>query len=94
MAHVRTANRQLMREVNTSLVLDLVRTNDSLSQAEIAKRTGLSAGTVASIVKELRSRNLVEEIGPGESTGGRKPTMLRASAWMLWQLTMPNGGLW
>lgn len=75
--NIRTGNRKLMRELNTNLVLNLLRERNSISQIEIANTTRLSAGTVTSIVKELMERNFVEEIGYGESTGGRRPTMLR-----------------
>src|SRR3990167_5334089 len=77
MYNIRTGNRKLMREMNKNLVLNLLRDRNSISQVEIADTTKLSAGTVASIVKELKERNFIEEVGYGESSGGRRPTMLR-----------------
>lgn len=66
-----------MREVNMNLVVGLLRRCDAISQIELLKQTGLSAGTVFSIVKELRDRGFLDEIGPGQSVTGRKPVLLR-----------------
>jgi len=66
-----------MRELNTSLVLDLIRRSDSICQADIARNTRLSAGTVTSIIKDLKKRKYIKKLGPGESNRGRRPTMLR-----------------
>lgn len=80
MSRIRTGNRQLIRELNTNLVINQIRQSDPVSQADIMKRTRLSAGTVTSIVKELKDREFVQDIGPGESSIGRKPTLLRFNA--------------
>ena len=72
----KTANRDLMREMNTKLVLNLIRQCDFVSQVDIKDKTGLSSGTVVSIVRELRKQTLIREVGSGESSGGRKPTLL------------------
>lgn len=77
---MRTGNRQLMRELNRNLVLDLIRRGDGISQAEICSRTQLSSGTVTNIVKELRGGRFVREIGRGEAVVGRRPTLLRFNA--------------
>ena len=84
MSGVRTGNRKLMREVNTNLVLNLIRRADRISSADITKRTRLSAGTVASVVRELIGGKFIEKVGPGESTVGRKPTLLRFNPEARW----------
>lgn len=38
--------------------------------------TGLNKATVSNLVAELCTQELVTEVGPGESSGGRKPLML------------------
>ncbi len=80
MGRVRTGNRQLIRELNTNLVLNTIRQSSPVCQAEIMRGTRLSAGTVTSIVKELKDRDLVCEIGPGQSSIGRKPRLLEFNA--------------
>lgn len=76
----RHGDKNLMRALNRNLVLRLLITVGLLSRAEIARRSGLSNATVTEIVTELLNRNLVEEVGEGESTGGRRPLLLRLNA--------------
>src|SRR5260221_6025985 len=45
--------------------------------ATIARETTLQRSTISEIVDALTGEGLVEEIGEGKSTGGRRPTMLR-----------------
>lgn len=48
-----------------------------LSRTELATQTGLSRATIAILAAELLAAGLVEEVGLGESTGGRRPMLLR-----------------
>lgn len=66
-----------VRGTNSSVVLDLLRQNEKLSRAELARHSGLSEGTVSRIVAELIRRKLVMEDGVENSTGGRPSTCLR-----------------
>jgi predicted NBD/HSP70 family sugar kinase len=59
------------------LWLNYVREREPISRAAIARETDLQRSTVSAIVDELAAEGLVEEVGEGESTGGRPPTMLR-----------------
>ena len=70
---MRTANRELMREWNTKVMLNLIRERKAISQVEISKKTGLSAGTVANITGELRKRGFIKNVAQGKSHGGRRP---------------------
>ncbi|WKA54727.1 ROK family transcriptional regulator [Planococcus shixiaomingii] len=67
---------QLMKSVNKSIILNKIRTAEPISRAQIAKETSLTPPTVSSIVKELMEQGLVRESVLGNSSGGRKPTML------------------
>ncbi|MCP8969853.1 ROK family transcriptional regulator [Ectobacillus ponti] len=67
---------QLMKSVNKSIILNKIRTSEPISRAQIAKETSLTPPTVSSIVKELIDQGLVRESALGQSSGGRKPTML------------------
>jgi predicted NBD/HSP70 family sugar kinase/biotin operon repressor len=58
-------------------VLNYVREREPISRAEIARETDLQRSTISAIVEALKTEGLVEEIGEGQSTGGRRPTMLR-----------------
>ncbi|GAA4720066.1 ROK family transcriptional regulator [Brevibacillus fulvus] len=71
---------QLMKSLNKSLILNVIRTEGPISRAEIAKKTNLTPPTVTNIVGELLESNLVVESDLGNSTGGRKPIMLRINS--------------
>jgi len=80
MIQTRTGNRQLMRELNTNLIINLVRKSNGVSQVDITNKTRLSSGTVTHIIRELKNRNWVKETGQRESPAGRKPTLLEFNA--------------
>src|SRR3954469_24030947 len=71
-------DRQVMREHNRSVVLDVVRRSGPLPRTEVARRTALAKPTVSAIVDELLAEGVVREVGVGRSTaaGGRPPTYL------------------
>jgi glucokinase-like ROK family protein len=69
-----------INKLNKVKVLNLIRNSDRISRADIAKMTKLSAPTVSRIVESLMDVGLVNETGPGDSTGGRRPTLLKFSA--------------
>jgi glucokinase-like ROK family protein len=66
----------IIREINSSIILDLLKKNAPLSKYEISKITGLSAPTVTNIVNDLTKIGFVKEVGMGESIGGRPPLLL------------------
>lgn len=71
-----TGNHQLVKQINKSIVLDIIKNQGSLSRADIAQKSGLNKGTVSSLVDELIKSDLIYEWGPGKSSGGRRPVML------------------
>ncbi|MBA9083681.1 glucokinase-like ROK family protein [Fontibacillus solani] len=71
-----TGDQQLIKKMNKTIVLDTIRQRQPLSRADISAAIGLNKATVSSLVAELIDSHLVTEIGPGESSGGRKPTLL------------------
>src|SRR5262249_22022210 len=66
-----------IRDINRQIVLNYVREREPISRAEIARETDLQRSTISAIVDALQNEGLVEEIGEGESTGGRRPTLLK-----------------
>lgn len=71
------ARPNTIRDINKQIVLNYVRDRSPISRADIARETALQRSTVSSIVDGLQNAGLIEEIGSGDSTGGRKPTLLR-----------------
>ena len=74
---VQTARLATIRDINRQIVLNYVREREPISRATIAKETALQRSTVSAIVDCLQNDGLVEEVGEGESTGGRRPTLLK-----------------
>jgi predicted NBD/HSP70 family sugar kinase/predicted transcriptional regulator len=71
------ARLNTIRDINRQIVLNYVREREPISRAEIARETNLQRSTISAIVEALKTEGLIEEVGEGESTGGRRPTMLR-----------------
>jgi predicted NBD/HSP70 family sugar kinase len=66
-----------MADINRNLVVNVLRTCPVMSRADLSRATGLSGPTVSSIVADLTSRGLVEDLGQGISSGGRPPFLVR-----------------
>jgi predicted NBD/HSP70 family sugar kinase len=71
------ARHNTIRDINKQIVLNYVRARAPISRAEIARETSLQRSTVSAIVEDLQYEELIEEIGTGDSTGGRRPTLLK-----------------
>lgn len=78
--HFRTAKSETIRSINSTLILNVIRNNQPISRAEVARRTGLQRSTISEIFNDLLKKELLVEIGEGLSSGGRKPTMMRLNA--------------
>ena len=61
---------------NRDLVLRTIFENESISRAEVARVTRLTRTTVSEVVNSLLKEGLVEEVGKGESIGGKSPILL------------------
>ncbi len=69
-------NRDLIRAINHSIVLNTIKTNGLIDRAQIARLTGLSPATVTGITADLIDSGLVVEKTVGDSRGGRPPIRL------------------
>lgn len=74
---VRGTNQSGMRARNECLVLSLVRQNQALAKAEIARMTGLSAQTVSVIMRELESEGLLLRGDPVRGRVGQPSIPMR-----------------
>ncbi len=69
---------EFINRLNKIKVLNLIRETGEISRAAIVKQTGLSAPTVTRIVDSLiNTEKLAQQVGIGESSGGRPPLMVR-----------------
>lgn len=70
------ATRGTSREINRSIVLNLVRAQQPISRADLARLMDVRRGAVSLIVNDLLSEGLIVEGATGETVRGRKPTFL------------------
>jgi N-acetylglucosamine repressor len=73
---MKKATRQHTKQHNRDLVLRTIFAHDPVSRAEVARLTRLTRTTVSEIVGVLLREGLVEEVGLGESIGGKSPILL------------------
>lgn len=73
----KSATTSLMRSINRSAILELIRENGPISRSLIAKQLDVSLPTVMRIVEDLMAEDLVRSCDSyGQSTGGRPPSLV------------------
>ncbi|HWD69217.1 MAG TPA: ROK family transcriptional regulator [Solirubrobacteraceae bacterium] len=77
---LRRGSRELLRDLNSSLLIELVRESRPISRADLARQSGLSAATVSNIVAQLIERGILVEVAIAAPTGGRPPVLLDIDA--------------
>ncbi|GLV53413.1 hypothetical protein KDH_02670 [Dictyobacter sp. S3.2.2.5] len=77
MGKVVSVDRNLMRSMNQSTLLNLIRTHAPVSRTQLVQLSGLSTGTVVSIATDLLKQELIMEQGVANSNLGRKAGLLR-----------------
>ncbi len=73
---MKKATHQQTKQHNRDLVLRTLFSHEAISRAEIARITNLTRTTVSDVVNGLLHEGLVEEVGRGESIGGKTPILL------------------
>ncbi len=66
--------------MNVRGILDLLRRHGPCSRADLVRHSGLRAPTISSAIRHLEKSGLIEFLGPAESNGGRRATMLQFNA--------------
>ncbi|GIP35393.1 ROK family transcriptional regulator [Paenibacillus sp. J2TS4] len=69
----KTASSKLLKSINQQRVLRLIFTEGPISRVELAEKTGLTQQTITNIVNRLLKDDVVQELNPVASNGGRKP---------------------
>ncbi|HET6763098.1 MAG TPA: ROK family protein [Longimicrobiaceae bacterium] len=70
------ATRTTTKEINRQIVLNLVREQQPISRADLARRMGVARGMVTPLVNELLEEGLIYEGSTGNPPRGRKPALL------------------
>lgn len=76
MKKIPLGNRELIRDINRSIILNAIKNAGMISRVELAQKTGLSAATVTGITGKLIAEGLIFEKTLGYSSGGRPPILL------------------
>jgi predicted NBD/HSP70 family sugar kinase len=71
------ASSEVVRDINRRLVLNLIRTRQPISRADLARVSGLQRSTISLIVEQLIAEDWVQEGATGRPPRGRRPTFLR-----------------
>src|SRR6202140_3971178 len=71
------ASSEVVRDINRRIVLNLIRTKQPISRADLARVSGLQRSTISLIVEALIEEHWVLEGATGRLPRGRRPTFLR-----------------
>ena len=63
-------------DATLSAILDLIRSVGTVSRTELIDRSGLTGASITRIVRQLLDEGLIAETGLGESTGGKRRTLI------------------
>jgi hypothetical protein len=74
--NLRVATRGTTRAINRRIALNLIRTTQPISRADLARLMGTRRGAVSLLVGQLIDAGEVYEGATGEAKRGRKPTFL------------------
>ncbi len=77
LSDVELASSGTARRINRDIVLELIRTRQPISRAELARQSGLQRSTVSQIIEQLRAEQWVCEGHTAVSQRGRRPTLIR-----------------
>src|SRR5690242_873872 len=75
--NTQVASSETARDINRSVVLNLIRTRQPISRADLARVSGLQRSTISLIVEQLIEEKWVIEGATGRLPRGRWPTFLR-----------------
>jgi predicted NBD/HSP70 family sugar kinase len=74
------ASSETARDINRRIVLDLIRTRQPVSRADLARYSGLQRSTISVIAEQLIEEQWVTEGALGHLPRGRKPRFLQLNA--------------
>lgn len=69
-------SQELIRDINSRLILTQLINNGPMSRAALSKNLGLTKATISAIVQELIDKYLITELGSDNTSRGRKPILL------------------
>jgi predicted NBD/HSP70 family sugar kinase len=76
LSNFQIATSEIARDINRRIILNLIRTRQPISRAELARHTGLQRSTVSLITEQLIEEQWITEGALGHLPRGRKPRFL------------------
>jgi predicted NBD/HSP70 family sugar kinase len=76
LAYVQLASSESARDINRDVVLEIIRSQQPVARADIARVSGLQPSTVSAIVEQLIEERWVKEGAIARRPRGRRPTLL------------------
>ncbi|HEY6217783.1 MAG TPA: ROK family transcriptional regulator [Pyrinomonadaceae bacterium] len=76
LSNFQVATSETARDINRRIVLNLIRTHQPISRADLARHSGLQRSTVSVIAEQLIKERWITEGANGHTARGRRPTFL------------------
>ncbi|GAC1643967.1 MAG: xylose repressor [Acidobacteriaceae bacterium] len=76
LAYAELASSEIARDINRDVVLEIIRTKQPISRADLSRISGLQPSTVSSIVEQLLNEQWITEGAAAIRPRGRRPTLL------------------
>ena len=76
LSNFQVATSVTARDINQRIVLNLIRTHQPISRADLARHSGLQRSTVSVIAEQLIKERWITEGANGHTARGRRPTFL------------------
>lgn len=76
LAYAKLASSEVARDINRDIVLELVRTRQPVSRADLSRISGLQPSTISAIVEQLLAEKWIVEGAAVQRPRGRRPTLI------------------
>lgn len=76
LAYAELASSEVARDINRDVVLELIRTKQPISRADLSRLSGLQPSTISSIAEQLLHEKWISEGAAARRPRGRRPTLL------------------
>ena len=76
LAYAELASSEVARDINRDVVLELIRTKQPVSRADLSRISGLQPSTISSIAEQLINEKWIIEGAAAKRPRGRRPTLL------------------
>jgi predicted NBD/HSP70 family sugar kinase len=76
LAYMELASSEIARDINRDIVLEIIRSKQPISRADLSRVSGLQPSTVSNIVEQLLQETWIVEGAVARRPRGRRPIML------------------